>query len=57
MLQVQQIAGNPSNFLAKRAELLDQVTLEQVRRAIDKMVDPEKLIVVAVGQPEGLTEQ
>ncbi len=48
------LSGNSSNFINLRSELLKRVTLEDVQRVIMKFMDPEKLVVVAVGKPEGL---
>jgi zinc protease len=52
----QQEQGYTSNFLSKRDALIDAVTLNDVKRVINRIIDPEKLIVVAVGKPEGLEE-
>jgi zinc protease len=48
------LAGNSSNFTNMRSDLLKRVTLEDVQRVIAKYMDPNKLVVVAVGKPEGL---
>jgi zinc protease len=50
----QQLAGYSSNFMALHNVLLDKVTLSDVRRVIAKFIDPDKLLVVAVGKPEDL---
>jgi zinc protease len=57
VLQLQQIQGYASNYISLQNELLDRVTGDDVRRAVKRFLDPEKLLVVAVGQPEGLAEQ
>jgi zinc protease len=57
ILQNLQINGYASNYLAKQNELLDKVKVEDVRRVMLKLADPDNLLVVAVGQPEGLKEQ
>jgi zinc protease len=57
ILKSLQTAGYASNYLSIRGDLLEKVTGDDVRRAIARMVDPEKMIVVAVGMPEGLEEQ
>jgi zinc protease len=57
LLQSLQIQGFASNYLSKQNELLDKVKVEDVRRVMLKLADPDNLLVVAVGQPEGLTEQ
>jgi len=42
------------DFLEKRAALIDAVTLEDVRRAARRLLDPANLLIVVVGQPVGL---
>jgi zinc protease len=51
----QRISGFGSNYVASRGSLIDKVTRDDVRRVIAKLIDPDKLLVVAVGKPEGLT--
>ena len=50
----QKLSGFSSNYISVRNDLIDQVTLEDVKRAIKRIIAPEKLLVVAVGRPEGL---
>jgi zinc protease len=51
-----QIHGFSSNYLEKRNELMDRITLDDLRRTIKRLIDPSTLVVVAVGKPEGLEE-
>jgi zinc protease len=44
------------DYMDKRAALIDAVTLEDVRRVARRLIDPARLVVVAVGQPEGLDD-
>ena len=42
------------DYLAKRPALIESVTLADIQRVAQRLIDPEKLTVVAVGQPAGL---
>ncbi|MBO21468.1 MAG: peptidase M16 [Rhodospirillaceae bacterium] len=42
------------DFLNRRNDLIEAVTLEEVRRVAQKVLDPAALTVVVVGRPEGL---
>ncbi|MBF0353927.1 MAG: insulinase family protein [Alphaproteobacteria bacterium] len=42
------------DYLEKRNALVEQVTLGDVRRVAKRLMAPEKLIVIVVGQPKGL---
>jgi zinc protease len=52
-----QLGGYSKDFLSQRDALLDSVTLEDVQRVMSRLTDTGSLMVVAVGQPEGLTAQ
>ncbi|HYC05325.1 MAG TPA: pitrilysin family protein [Azospirillaceae bacterium] len=43
------------DFLERRNELLNQVTLEQVNALAKDLLDPKNLLTVVVGQPQGVT--
>jgi zinc protease len=43
------------DFLERRAGLIDAVTLDQVKRVGARLLHPDRLLSVAVGQPEGMT--
>jgi len=42
------------DFLDKRNALVEAVTLEQVNQVVKRLLDPQKLIIVVAGQPQGL---
>lgn len=42
------------DYIDKRKELIDQVTLAQAKRVAGELLDPEELAVVVVGRPEGV---
>lgn len=42
------------DYLERRDELINAVTLADIERVAKRLIDPEKLTVVAVGQPAGL---
>jgi zinc protease len=46
--------GRPINFANIRNSLIEAVTLQQVKDVARKLLDPDKMNVVAVGKPEGL---
>jgi zinc protease len=41
------------DYLDRRKQLIEQVTLEQARRVAGEMLRPENLAIVVVGKPEG----
>jgi zinc protease len=46
--------GRPINFANIRNNLIEAVTLQQVKDVARKLLDPDKMNVVAVGKPKGL---
>ncbi|MGQ0664047.1 MAG: M16 family metallopeptidase [Pseudomonadota bacterium] len=42
------------DYLDRRNGLIEAVTLEDVRRLARRLLDPDRLLVVVVGEPEGL---
>ena len=42
------------DYLDRRAKLIDAVTLDDINRVARRLLDPEKLLVVVVGKPQGL---
>ncbi|CAA7627585.1 pitrilysin family protein [Magnetospirillum sp. SS-4] len=42
------------DFLDRRAALIEAVTIEDIRRVARRLLDPDALVVVAVGRPAGL---
>jgi zinc protease len=42
------------DYLDRRNELIDAVTLEDLRRVARRLLDPESLTVVVVGSPDGI---
>jgi zinc protease len=49
-----QILGRPIDFAKKRNSLIDAVTLDQVNEQAKRLLHADKLVIVAVGKPEGL---
>jgi zinc protease len=47
------LKGLPTNYINKRNQLLQAVTLEEVNRVAKSRLDPEKLTFVVVGNPKG----
>lgn len=43
------------DYLEKRNALIEGVSMDQVKAAAKRLLDPQKLVVVVVGQPEGVT--
>ncbi len=46
--------GLDEDFLARRNDYIEAVTLDDVQRVARELFDPEALIIVVVGEPEGL---
>lgn len=49
-----QMLGLPIDYIATRNDKVEAVSMEDVRRVADELLDPEGLHFVVVGQPEGL---
>lgn len=49
-----QLMELPIDYIATRNDRVDAVTLEDVKRVADELLDPEGLHFMVVGQPEGL---
>jgi len=49
-----QMIGLPIDYIATRNDRIEAVTLDDIRRVAGRVVDPEALHFVVVGQPEGL---
>jgi zinc protease len=43
------------DFIERRPALIDAVTLDDVKRVAHRLLHPDQLLAVAVGQPAGLT--
>jgi zinc protease len=43
------------DYIERRPSLVDAVTLDDVKRVAHRLLHPDQLLAVAVGQPEGLT--
>lgn len=54
ILVAMQFSNLPTDYLDDRPKLIDAVTQEDIKRVAQKMLDPDKLIVVVAGQPENL---
>ena len=55
-LVAMQLEALGPDYIERRRELIDAVTVEQVREAARRYLRVDDLIVVVVGEPEGLTE-
>ena len=51
-----QSVGLSTDYVAKRNDFINAVTLEDVNRVAAELLSPDNLHFVVVGQPEGLTE-
>ncbi len=49
-----QVDGYPVEFLDQRNDLIEAVTLEDTRRVARRLFEGKKLLVAAVGKPDGL---
>jgi len=49
-----QLTGLPIDYIATRNERIEAVTLADIKRVAERVVKPEKLHFVVIGQPEGL---
>jgi zinc protease len=54
LLGLQQ-AGLPVDYVNTRNARITAVTLDQAKAQAKRLIDPDKLIVIAVGKPEGIT--
>jgi zinc protease len=43
------------DYLERRADLINAVTLDDIKRVARRLLKPEDLIVVVVGQPDGIS--
>ncbi len=49
-----QLYDLPIQYLSERPSLVNSVSLEDVKRAANRLMDPDNLIITVVGKPEGL---
>ncbi len=49
-----QIEGLPIDYAATRNDKIEAVTLEDVKRVAARLLQPDELHFVVVGQPEGV---
>ncbi|MEQ3625881.1 MAG: pitrilysin family protein [Celeribacter sp.] len=49
-----QMTDLPIDYPETRNDLVDAVTLEEINRVVDRIIEPERLHFVVVGQPTGL---
>jgi zinc protease len=47
-------AGFTPDYMERRNGLIEAVTLEDIRRVARRLLDPDRLAVVVVGEPEGM---
>jgi zinc protease len=50
-----QVLGLPTDYPSQRNARIDAVTLEDVKRVAARLLTPDKLHFVVVGQPAGVT--
>ncbi|MEM8753767.1 MAG: insulinase family protein, partial [Pseudomonadota bacterium] len=50
-----QAAGLPIDYPEKRNELVEAVTVDDVKRVASRLLSEDRLHIVVVGRPEGLT--
>jgi zinc protease len=50
-----QLDGRPIDYIDRRPDLFNAVTLEDAKRVARRLLDPQQLTVVIVGKPEGVT--
>jgi zinc protease len=50
-----QLENFPPDYFAKRNGYIDAVTLADVKRVAKRLLDPESLSFVIVGEPDGVT--
>lgn len=55
MLTAIQLEDFPIDYMEKRNSYIEAVTIEDVRRVAERLLDPAALTVVVVGQPVGVT--
>jgi zinc protease len=49
-----QMVGLPLDYIATRNAKVEAVTLDDVKRVAARLIQPDQLRIVVVGQPEGL---
>ncbi|MBC7131619.1 MAG: insulinase family protein [Roseovarius sp.] len=52
-----QLDGLPTDYIARRNDMVNAVTLDQINRVARERLDPERLTFVVVGRPEGLEDR
>lgn len=50
-----QFAGLPIEYVADRNDLINAITLEDLNRVAARLLQPDNLSIVIVGQPDGIT--
>jgi zinc protease len=50
-----QLDGRPIDYIDRRPDLFNAVTLEDAKRVARRLLDPQQLTVVIVGKPEAVT--
>ena len=54
MLVGMQLQDLGIDYIDRRNSLIEAVTIEDVRRVANDVLDPDSLVVVVVGRPEGI---
>ena len=49
-----QMEGLPIDYIDTRNEKIEAVSLDDINRVAQELLDPDRLTFVVVGQPEGL---
>lgn len=55
ILSAIQLEGFPIDYMTNRNSYIEAVTLDEVKRVARRLLDPDRLTVVVVGQPDGIT--
>ncbi len=50
-----QLEGLGIDYLGRRNKYIEQVTLQDVNRLATSLLDPDNLVVVVVGDPDGVS--
>jgi zinc protease len=54
MLVAMQVDRLGIDYIERRNDYIEAITLADVRRVAARLYDPDRLLVIVVGQPEGL---
>jgi zinc protease len=55
LLHSMQVDSLPPDHMTRRKELIDRVTLDDVKRMAQRILRPDASVTVVVGRPQGIT--